>query len=478
MLESFTQLFSETQNDRPLYVGALVKARVLYIGKDQVIVDARLKSEAWIPIQQFLDEEGELGIQVDDQVEVAIEALDDGFGETHLSREKAKRAVAWADLQEAFANKSTVHGIVTGKVKGGFTVDMGVLQGFLPGSLVDLRPVRDASFLEDKPSDFKVIKLDPRRNNIVLSRRAVLAAEGQVTRKLLLNQLAEKQVIKGIVKNLSDYGAFVDIGGMDGLLHNSDIAWKKVKHASEILSPGDEIEVTILKIDRERGRVSLGLKQLSGDDPWSDLVNRYPIGIRLTACKVTNITDYGCFAEIEPGVEGLVHVSAMDWTNRNVNPKDIIKNANSQNSDGLEPDVIEVMVLKIDVERRRISLGIKQCQENPWETFASQHSKGEVISGKIKSITNLGLFIGLSGDIDGLVHHSEIMGNLSGEEALRQYKKGDEVEAIILSIDAERERIALSIRQLDSADESLDIEGSHDDATETSDVGASDNTQA
>lgn len=435
---SFAQLLEENFSDRVFHTGMIITGTVVRIEKDHVVVNANLKSEGLIPIEQFYNETGELEVHVGDEVDVSIESLEDGFGETRLSREKAKRAEMWTALQRAHDAGSIIKGIVTGKVKGGFTVEVGNVRAFLPGSLVDVRPVRDASFIEGKELEFKVIKLDPKRNNIVLSRRAVVESEGQAGREQLLAQLEEGQVIKGIVKNLADYGAFIDLGGIDGLLHVTDISWKRVKHPSEVLTIGDEIEVLVLKIERERGRVSLGLKQLAGD-PWSDLVKRYPVGTRLHG-KVTNVTDYGCFVEIEEGVEGLVHVSEMDWTNKNINPNKIVQV-------GMEIDVI---VLDIDSDRRRISLGIKQCHSNPWEDFANAHTKGERITGKIKSITDFGLFIGLPGGIDGLVHLSDIAWNTPGEEAVRKYKKGDELETIILSIDSERERISLGIKQLDT----------------------------
>ncbi|MGC1853940.1 MAG: 30S ribosomal protein S1 [Candidatus Aquirickettsiella sp.] len=438
MSESFAQLLEENFSERIFYTGMIITGTVVRIEKDRVVVNANLKSEGLIPIEQFYNEAGELEVQVGDQIDVSIESLEDGFGETRLSREKAKRAEMWTALQRAHDADTVVTGKVTGKVKGGFTVEIGNLRAFLPGSLVDVRPVRDSSIIEGKDLEFKVIKLDPKRNNIVLSRRAVLESEGQAGREQLLTELEEGQVIKGVVKNLADYGAFIDLGGIDGLLHVTDISWKRVKQPSEVLTIGDEIEVVVLKIERDRGRVSLGLKQLVGD-PWEDLVKRYPVGTRLKG-KVTNVTDYGCFVEIEEGVEGLVHVSEMDWTNKNINPNKIVQA-------GME---IEVVVLDIDSDRRRISLGIKQCKSNPWEDFANTHAKGERITGKIKSITDFGLFIGLPGNIDGLVHLSDIAWNLSGEEAVRKYKKGDELETIILSIDPERERISLGIKQLDT----------------------------
>jgi len=438
MTESFKQLLDESFSDQVFHAGMIIRGTVVRIEKDRVIVNANLKSEGLIPIEQFYNEAGELEIEAGDEVDVSIESLEDGFGETRLSREKAKRAEMWTSLKKSYDEDSIVKGFVTGKVKGGFTVEIGNARAFLPGSLVDVRPVRDSSVIEGKELEFKVIKLDPKRNNIVLSRRAVLESEGQLGREQLLTELEEGQVIKGVVKNLADYGAFIDLGGIDGLLHVTDISWKRVKHPSEVLGIGDEIEVVVLKIEKERGRVSLGLKQLVGD-PWLDLVKRYPVTTRLNG-KVTNVTDYGCFVEVEEGVEGLVHVSEMDWTNKNVNPNKIVQA-------GME---IEVVVLDIDLDRRRISLGIKQCQPNPWEDFANKHVKGDHLLGKVKSITDFGLFIGLPGGIDGLVHLSDIAWDISGEEAVRKYKKGDELETVILSIDPERERVSLGIKQLDN----------------------------
>lgn len=437
MTESFKQLLEESFSDKVFHTGMIIRGTVVRIEKERVVVNANLKSEGLISINEFYNDAGELEIVVGDEVDVSIESLEDGFGETRLSREKAKRAEMWTSLQKAHEAGSIIKGFVTGKVKGGFTVELGNVRAFLPGSLVDVRPVRDSSIIENKELEFKVIKLDPKRNNIVLSRRAVLESEGQAGREQLLMELEEGQEIKGIVKNLADYGAFIDLGGIDGLLHVTDISWKRVKHPSEVLAIGDEIKVLVLKVEKERGRVSLGLKQLAGD-PWADLVERYPVGTRLKG-KVTNVTEYGCFVEIEEGVEGLVHVSEMDWTNKNINPSKIVQV-------GME---IEVVVLDIDFERRRISLGIKQCQSNPWEVFAHDHSQGEHITGKIKSITDFGLFIGLSGGIDGLVHLSDIAWDASNEESIRKYKKGDELETVILSIDPERERISLGIKQLD-----------------------------
>lgn len=437
MTETFAQLFEESLSHKQMRPGAIVTGKVVDIKEDFVIVNAGLKSEGVIPIEQFYSESGELEIKVGDEVDVALEALEDGFGETRLSREKAKRLESWIELSKAYESGATVKGLVAGRVKGGFTVEVGNIRAFLPGSLVDIRPVRDPGFIEGKELEFKVIKIDQKRNNIVLSRRAVLESEGNAERETLLSRLEEGHTVKGIVKNLTDYGAFVDLGGVDGLLHVTDMSWRRIKHPNEMVAIGDEISVIVLKLDRERARVSLGLKQLAGD-PWADLVRRYPVNTRMRG-KVTNVTDYGCFVELEEGVEGLVHVSEMDWTNKNVNPSKVVQIG----------DEVEVMVLDVDTERRRISLGVKQCQENPWEAFAGRHEKGEHVKGKIKSITDFGMFIGLDGGIDGLIHLSDIAWNVPGEEAVRNYKKGDEVEAIILVIDPERERISLGIKQLE-----------------------------
>jgi small subunit ribosomal protein S1 len=417
--------------------GTILTGTVIDIKADIVVVSAGLKSEGVIPIEQFRNERGEVEVGVGDVVEVALDSVEDGFGETRLSREKAKRAKAWAELEKAFENDETVTGIITGKVKGGFTVDLSDIRAFLPGSLVDVRPVRDTSYLEGKELEFKLIKLDQRRNNVVVSRRAVVEKEYSAEREALLENLQEGMVIKGIVKNLTDYGAFLDLGGIDGLLHITDMAWKRVKHPSEVVNIGDEVDVKVLKFDRERNRVSLGLKQL-GEDPWVDITRRYPENTRLFG-KVTNITDYGCFVEIEDGVEGLVHVSEMDWTNKNVNPAKMVQVS----------DEVEVMILDIDSERRRISLGMKQCKPNPWEEFGLTHNKGDHVTGQIKSITDFGVFVGLDGGIDGLVHLSDISWNMPGEEAIRNYKKGDEIEAVVLAVDPERERISLGLKQLD-----------------------------
>ncbi|HKV96909.1 MAG TPA: 30S ribosomal protein S1 [Gammaproteobacteria bacterium] len=436
MTESFAELFEQSIKQQQMRNGAILKARVMEIRPDVVIVNAGLKSEGVIPAEQFRNESGELEIAVGDDVEVALDAVEDGYGETRLSREKAKRARSWSRLEEAFTSGAIVKGFISGKVKGGFTVEVDSVRAFLPGSLVDVRPVRDPVYLEGKELEFKVIKLDQRRNNVVVSRRAVVEQEYSAERDQLLDNLQEGAVVKGIVKNLTEYGAFVDLGGIDGLLHITDMAWKRVKHPSEVVSVGQELEVKVLKFDRERNRVSLGLKQL-GDDPWVDITRRYPTSTRLFG-KVTNLADYGCFVEVEPGVEGLVHVSEMDWTNKNVNPAKVVQVG----------DEVEVMVLEIDEERRRISLGMKQCKPNPWEEFATNHNKGDRIRGKIKSITDFGIFVGLEGGIDGLVHLSDIAWDTPGEEAVRNYKKGDEVEAVVLAVDAQRERISLGVKQL------------------------------
>jgi len=437
MSESFADLFEESLKTVDMQPGAIVTGVVIDIDNEWVTVHAGLKSEGVIPRAQFMDASGECTLSIGDEVQVALETVEDGFGETRLSREKAKRAEAWKELEAAHAADEVVSGIINGKVKGGFTVDIKGIRAFLPGSLVDVRPVRDTTHLENKDLDFKVIKLDQKRNNVVVSRRAVMEAANSVEREALLQSLQEGMTIKGIVKNLTDYGAFVDLGGVDGLLHITDMAWKRIKHPSEIVEVGQELDVKVLKFDRERNRVSLGLKQL-GEDPWVEITGRYPEGSRVMA-RVTNLTDYGCFAEIEEGVEGLVHVSEMDWTNKNVHPSKVVQVG----------DEVEVMVLDIDEERRRISLGIKQCQQNPWDAFAATHSKGDRIAGTIKSITDFGIFIGLEGNIDGLVHLSDISWNETGEEAVRSYKKGDEIETVILSIDPERERISLGVKQLE-----------------------------
>ena len=436
MTESFAQLFEESLKEIETRPGSIVRGVVVAIDKDVVLVDAGLKSESAIPAEQFKNAQGELEIQVGDEVDVALDAVEDGFGETLLSREKAKRHEAWITLEKAYEEAATVTGVINGKVKGGFTVELNGIRAFLPGSLVDVRPVRDTLHLEGKELEFKVIKLDQKRNNVVVSRRAVIESENSAERDQLLENLQEGMEVKGIVKNLTDYGAFVDLGGVDGLLHITDMAWKRVKHPSEIVNVGDEITVKVLKFDRERTRVSLGLKQL-GEDPWVAIAKRYPEGTKLTG-RVTNLTDYGCFVEIEEGVEGLVHVSEMDWTNKNIHPSKVVNVG----------DVVEVMVLDIDEERRRISLGLKQCKSNPWQQFAETHNKGDRVEGKIKSITDFGIFIGLDGGIDGLVHLSDISWNVAGEEAVREYKKGDEIAAVVLQVDAERERISLGVKQL------------------------------
>ena len=436
MTESFAQLFEESLKTIETRPGAIVRGVVVAIDKDVVLVDAGLKSESAIPVEQFKNAQGELEIQVGDEIDVALDAVEDGFGETVLSREKAKRHEAWLMLEKAYEENETVVGIINGKVKGGFTVELNGIRAFLPGSLVDVRPVRDTTHLENKELEFKVIKLDQKRNNVVVSRRAVIESENSAERDQLLENLQEGMDVKGIVKNLTDYGAFVDLGGVDGLLHITDMAWKRVKHPSEIVNVGDEITVKVLKFDRERTRVSLGLKQL-GEDPWVAIAKRYPEGTKLTG-RVTNLTDYGCFVEIEEGVEGLVHVSEMDWTNKNIHPSKVVNVG----------DVVEVMVLDIDEERRRISLGLKQCKSNPWQQFAETHNKNDRVEGKIKSITDFGIFIGLDGGIDGLVHLSDISWNVAGEEAVREYKKGDEIAAVVLQVDAERERISLGVKQL------------------------------
>jgi len=437
MSESFAELFEESLKEIDMTPGSIVKGVVVDIDSDWVTVNAGLKSEGVIPLSQFITDGGEISLQIGDEVDVALDAVEDGFGETRLSREKAKRAEAWKELEKAFEAEEIVTGVINGKVKGGFTVDLKTIRAFLPGSLVDVRPVRDTLHLEGKELEFKVIKLDQKRNNVVVSRRAVLEAENSAERDALLESMAEGMEVKGIVKNLTDYGAFVDLGGVDGLLHITDMAWKRIKHPSEIVNVGDEINVKVLKFDRERNRVSLGLKQL-GEDPWVSIKERYPENTRVVA-RVTNLTDYGCFAEIEEGVEGLVHVSEMDWTNKNIHPSKVVQLG----------DEIEVMVLDIDEERRRISLGVKQCHPNPWEEFSSKFNKEDKISGKIKSITDFGIFIGLDGGIDGLVHLSDISWHEAGEDAVRKYKKGDEIETVILSVDPERERISLGIKQLE-----------------------------
>jgi len=435
--ESFAALFEESLSRKEMRIGEVITAEVIRIDANHVVVNAGLKSESYILLEEFQNDRGEVEVKPGDFVQVAIDALEDGFGETRLSRDKAKRLAAWLDLEQALEKATQVQGLVTGKVKGGLTVMVNGIRAFLPGSLVDIRPVKDTTPYEGKVLEFKVIKLDRKRNNVVVSRRAVLEASQGAERQALLSSLSEGAVVKGIVKNITDYGAFVDLGGIDGLLHITDLAWRRVKHPSEVLAVGDEVEAKILKFDQEKNRVSLGLKQL-GEDPWVGLSRRYPQGTRLFG-KVSNLTDYGSFVEIEQGIEGLVHVSEMDWTNKNVHPSRVVQLG----------DEVEVMVLEIDEERRRISLGMKQCKPNPWDEFSANHRKGEKVSGQIKSITDFGVFIGLPGNIDGLVHLSDLSWSLPGEEAVRKYKKGDEVEAIVLGIDVERERISLGIKQLD-----------------------------
>jgi len=439
MIESFAELFEESLSKQEMRPGTILKGEITAIKDDNVHVNVGLKSEGVIPITQFKNEDGSLTIQIGDRIDVVLEAVDDSFGETRLSREKAKRQEAWTTLREAFEAGQIITGIVNGKVKGGFTVEIGPIRAFLPGSLIDVKPVKDTNYIEGKTLEFKIIKLDQKRNNVVVSRRAAILSEEGGEHGALLEKLQEGQIITGTVKNLTDYGAFVDLGGLDGLLHITDIAWKRVKHPADVLTIGQEVRVKILKFDADKMRVSLGMKQL-GSDPWAELAQRYPKGTRLTG-KVTNITDYGCFVEIETGVEGLVHVSEMDWTNKNIHPAKVVQLG----------EEVEVMVLEIDQERRRISLGIKQCKDNPWETFAKEYSKGDIVVGKIKSITDFGLFVGLDGNIDGLVHLSDISANKPGEEVIRQYKKGDEVKAVVLAVDAERERISLGIKQLEGS---------------------------
>jgi small subunit ribosomal protein S1 len=436
MTESFAELFEQSIASQRIRPGTILNGLIVEVGQDYVIVNVGLKSEAVIPADQFKNEKGEIEVTVGETVEVALDSVEDGSGETRLSREKAKRARTWTRLETAFEKQEIVIGVITGRVKGGFTVEIDNVRAFLPGSLVDVRPVRDPSYLENKPLEFKVIKLDQKRNNVVVSRRAVVEQEYSAERSALLDNLQEGAAVKGVVKNLTDYGAFVDLGGIDGLLHITDMAWKRVKHPSEVVKVGEEIDVRILKFDRERQRVSLGLKQL-GADPWQNIARRYPANTRLFG-KVTNIADYGCFVEIEEGVEGLVHVSEMDWTNKNVNPAKVVHVGQE----------VEVMVLDIDEERRRISLGVKQCKANPWKDFAENYNRGDKVSGQIKSITDFGIFIGLAGGIDGLVHLSDISWDMPGEEAVRSYQKAQQVDAMVLSIDPERERISLGIKQL------------------------------
>ncbi|MCC6206710.1 MAG: 30S ribosomal protein S1 [Gammaproteobacteria bacterium] len=437
MSESFAELFEQSQIGKQMRPGTIVIGTVVMVNADFVVVNAGLKSEGIIPIEQFMTDGGVADVRVGDVIEVALDAVEDGTGETRLSREKARRIKQWDLLDQVMANGDKVVGRISGKVKGGLTVDIGDIRAFLPGSLVDIRPVRDLSHLEGKDLEFKIVKIDRKRNNVVVSRRAVVESEGSAERDALLSNLEEGQVVKGVVKNLTDYGAFIDLGGIDGLLHITDMAWKRIKQPADIVNIGDEINVKVLKFDRERNRVSLGLKQL-GEDPWENLTRRYPVGAKVFG-KVTNIADYGCFVEIEEGVEGLVHVSEMDWTNKNIHPSKVVHLG----------DEIEVMVLDIDVDRRRISLGIKQCQSNPWEDFGTRHNKGDKINGVIKSITDFGIFVGLEGGIDGLLHLSDLTWNAAGEEAAHTFKKGDEIETVILAIDPERERISLGIKQLE-----------------------------
>lgn len=438
MTESFAQLFEQSLSEIPMLPGTIIPATIVRIQDKYVVVDAGLKSESYVPMEQFFNDKGELEVKAGDETKVALEVLEDGFGSTRLSRERAKRLESWSQLEQAYADKETIRGVIVGRVKGGFTVEINKVRAFLPGSLVDSKPIRNPEEFEGKEFEFKVIKVDPKRNNIVVSRRAVLEAETNVERAAVLENINDGDEVKGVVKNLTDYGAFIDLGGVDGLLHITDMSWKRIKHPSEILTIGDEIKVRVLKIDRDNARVSLGLKQLAGD-PWHDISARFPVSTRLSG-RVTNITDYGCFVEIEEGIEGLVHVSEMDWTNKNVNPNKVIHL-------GQEVDVI---VLDVDSERRRISLGIKQCTSNPWAAFAENHEKSEHVKGKIKSITDFGIFIELDGGIDGLIYLSDIAWNEGeAQEILRKYQKGDELEAIILTIDVERERIALGLKQLE-----------------------------
>ncbi len=435
--ESFAAMFEESLALKEMRPGEIITAEVIRVDANHVVVNAGLKSESYIPADEFYNDRGEVEVKPGDFVQVCIDSLEDGFGETRLSRDKAKRLAAWMDLEQALEKATLVQGLISGKVKGGLTVMVNGIRAFLPGSLVDIRPVKDTAPFENKVMEFKVIKLDRKRNNVVVSRRAVLEASQGAERQALLSSLQEGAVVKGIVKNITDYGAFVDLGGIDGLLHITDLAWRRVKHPSEVLAVGDEVQAKVLKFDQEKNRVSLGMKQL-GEDPWVGLSRRYPQGTRLFG-KVSNLTDYGAFVEIEQGIEGLVHVSEMDWTNKNVHPSRVVQLG----------DEVEVMVLEIDEDRRRISLGMKQCMANPWEEFSMNHKKGDKVAGQIKSITDFGVFIGLAGNIDGLVHLSDLSWSATGEEAVRKYKKGDEVEAVVLSIDVERERISLGVKQLD-----------------------------
>ncbi|MEQ1743323.1 MAG: 30S ribosomal protein S1 [Candidatus Nitrotoga sp.] len=436
-LESFASLFEESLTRKEMRAGELVTAHVVRIDHNVVVVNAGLKSESFIPVEEFFNAAGEIEVKAGDFVTVAIESLENGYGETKLSREKAKRLAAWIELEEAMKEGRIVEGYVSGKVKGGLTAMVNGIRAFLPGSLVDIRPVKDTAPYENKTMELKIIKLDRKRNNVVVSRRAVLEASHGADRQAMMENLKEGAIVKGIVKNITDYGAFVDLGGIDGLLHITDLAWRRVKHPSEVLAVGDEVEAKILKFDQEKNRVSLGIKQM-GDDPWTGLERRYPQGTRLFG-KVTNLTDYGAFVEIEQGIEGLVHVSEMDWTNKNVHPSKVVQLG----------DEVEVIILEIDEQRRRISLGMKQCKSNPWDDFAFNHKKSDKVKGQIKSITDFGIFIGLEGGIDGLVHLSDLSWSVPGEEAVRNYKKGDELEAVVLAIDVERERISLGVKQMD-----------------------------
>ena len=437
MSESFAELFESSDIESKMRPGTIVKGQVVEIRPDFIIVNAGLKSEGSIPVDQFKNETGEIDVNIGDEIDVALDTVEDGYGETRLSREKAKRAQAWSELEVACESQETISGVITDKVKGGFTVNVRSIRAFLPGSLVDVRPVKDMGYLEGKPLDFKVIKVDKKRNNAVVSRRAVVESDNSAERETILSNMAEGAIMTGLVKNLTDYGAFVDLGGVDGLLHITDMAWKRVKHPSELVNVGDEIQVKVLKFDSATNRVSLGLKQM-GEDPWVDVSRRFPEGSKLSG-KISNITDYGCFVEIEEGVEGLVHVSEMDWTNKNVHPSKVVHLGQE----------VEIKVLDIDQDRRRISLGMKQCKANPWEEFAVQHEKNDRATGTIKSITDFGIFVGLDGGIDGLVHLSDLSWEDSGENAVRNYKKGDSLEAVVLSVDAERERISLGVKQLD-----------------------------
>ncbi len=436
-MEDFASMFEESLTRKEMRAGELITAQVVRIEQSMVVVNAGLKSESFIPVEEFRDNNGALEVAVGDFVTVAIESLENGYGETRLSREKAKRLAAWIDLEQAMEEGRIVEGYVSGKVKGGLTAMVNGIRAFLPGSLVDIRPVKDTTPYENKTMELKVIKLDRKRNNVVVSRRAVLEVTQGADREAMMQNLQEGAIVKGVVKNITDYGAFVDLGGIDGLLHITDLAWRRVKHPSEVLTVGDEVEAKILKFDQEKNRVSLGIKQM-GDDPWHGLARRYPQNTRLFG-KVTNLTDYGAFVEIEQGIEGLVHVSEMDWTNKNVHPSKVVQLG----------DEVEVMILEIDEQRRRISLGMKQCKTNPWDDFELNHKKGDKVKGQIKSITDFGVFIGLDGGIDGLVHLSDLSWSLPGEEAVRNFKKGDELEAVVLAIDVERERISLGIKQMD-----------------------------